>query len=111
MFHEVIATCIAGAGSAAAGVHSRQVELVAGNADAAHEVQANLPSQLWLEQGIDVGKDGAVAFVAIVAGPFISPGGLNVETDAILEEAIFGNYVDTNAGIGSAPLGWRQKGL
>jgi hypothetical protein len=99
VFHKVIAAGVVDAPGAAAG--AKEVEPVAGYADAGEKVEANFLGQLWLEEGVDVGKDGAVVFVTVVACLVIPPRGFNVQAEAMLE----GDDVNAKAGIDSAFFG------
>ena len=61
------------------------VEAGAGDADATEQVEAYLLSQFWLEQEVEVGQDGPIAFVAEVACLAGSPGSFHVESHASLK--------------------------
>ena len=104
VLHEVISADIAGADRGKAGCVSRQVKPVAREADAAHEVQAGFLAQLRLEEGIDVGQDGPVLFIAVVVALFLPPRNFDVEAEAVPEKD-----VGLDAGIDSTFFRWRRS--
>jgi hypothetical protein len=83
MFHEVSAAGVVNASRSIAG--GKLVEEVAGDADACRDVEAKLSGQLWLEECVDIGEDGAEILVTIIAALFVPPGSLDVEAKAMLE--------------------------
>ncbi len=94
VFHEVIAAGVVDASGDA--TRGKEIEPVAGNADAGHEVEAKSLAQLRLEERVNVGEDGAVVFVTIVVALVIPPGSFDVEAKAAFPEA---DEVTADAGI------------
>jgi hypothetical protein len=98
IFHEVIAAGVVDATPVDV-ARTKKVEAVAGNADAAHEVEASSLAQLRLEERVDVSQNGAVGFVTIIAGLPISPGTFDVEAEAVLSAQ--GDDIRADADIGT----------
>jgi hypothetical protein len=79
---------------------------VAGNADAAKNIQAKLLGQFWLEESIEVGQKGAKGFAIVrIVAALKSPGGLCVEAEVVPEF----DEVAADAEIGSTLLGGRLE--
>lgn len=67
----------------------RDVEASAVDADSGRDVGANLLSQFWLVESIEVGQDGPIGFeAAFIAGLTGPPCGLPGKTDAALEDDV-----------------------
>ena len=108
MLHEVIAAGVVNAaGKVAAGGCEGHVKAGAGNADAAHQVEANLLIETWLVDSVEVGEDGAVAFITVIAGLASPPGSLDVEPEAALET----HNIAAHAQVGSTLLRQWAEGL
>jgi hypothetical protein len=104
ILHEVIAGGVVDASGDAAG--GKEVEVVAGNADTGQNIEAKFPGQLGLEEHVDVGQDGAIGFVAVIACLVIPPGGFYVNAEAVPE----GDDVSAEAGVDAAFFDRRLKG-
>ncbi len=108
VLQEVIA---AGVVDATAEVAARggigHVEAGAGDADSAQRFETELLAQLGLKNAVEVSQDGAVAFIAIVAGLAGAPGSFHVEAEAAFEA----DEVTGDAEVGSTLLGQVLKCL
>src|SRR5580704_17676497 len=83
VFHEMIAAGEVDASRAGAGIED--VEPVAGNADAGHEVEAHFLIDLRLEEHVGVGEDRAVIFITVVAPLLVPPGGFYINAETMRE--------------------------
>jgi hypothetical protein len=104
VLHEVVAARVVDAPGSVAG--AQEAETVAGNADAAHEVEAEFFGYPGLEERVDVSKNGAVVLVTIVAGLVISPGGFRADAETGFPEA---DIVKADVGIDATGFRRRMK--
>ena len=104
VLHEMIAAGEVDASGAAAGIDD--VEPVAGNADAGHDVESHLLVDLRLEERVRVGEEGAVIFVAVIVPLLVLPGSFNVNAETMRE----GNDVTGEAEVESSRFCQRLEG-
>lgn len=81
MLQEVSTAGVVNASRAVAG--GDEVEAIAGNAEAAHKVEADFFAQLRLEEQVGVGEDGPVSLVAEVVSLPIPPGTFDIDAEAM----------------------------
>jgi hypothetical protein len=104
VLHEVIAAGVVNASRGGTG--GKDVEAVAGNADAGQKVEANFLGYSGLVEGVDVGKERPVIFVTVIARLLKPPGSFNVKAETMPE----GHYVAAEAEVGSACFGQGLEG-
>jgi hypothetical protein len=104
VFHEMIAAGEVDASRAATGIED--VEPVAGNADAGHEVEAHFLVDLGLKEQVGVGEKRAVIFVTVIAPLLVPPGSFDVDAQMMLE----GNDVTGEAEVESSRFCQRLEG-
>jgi len=85
MFQEVVAVGVVDAAGDVARVC--QVESVAGDADAAKEIQANLIAQARLKESVHVREDGAKHFITGIVRLMDSKGGFDIEAETFVAKA------------------------
>lgn len=88
MLHEVIATGVVNTAAAeiAAGSNLWNIKSSGGNADTAHQIQADFLGDFRLIERVEIGEDGTISFIlAGIDSLTCLPGGFNVEPEMMFE--------------------------
>src|ERR1700691_2117852 len=104
VFHEMIAAGEVDASRAAAGIDD--IEPVAGNADAGHDVEAPFRVDLRLEEDVRFGEERTVIFVTVIAPLLVPPGSFDINTEAMRE----GNDIPGQTDVESSRFCQRLEG-
>jgi len=104
VLHEMIAAGEVNASRAATGIDD--VEPVAGNADAGHEVEAHFLVDFRLEEDVRVGEERTVIFVTVIASLFVPPGSFDINAETMRE----GNDIPSETDVESSRFCQRLEG-